>query len=96
MAKKIEGYTPRGYSNANNGLWIFMDRTTDAPATVIIHEGRHKHERVFTESEVRAMLKAVRDELGANCRWQSGVEVVSASAMRQAFIRPDVLSLDPA
>lgn len=55
-----------------------------------------KGERVFIESEVRAMLKAVRDELEANCRWQSGVEVVSASAMRQAFLRPDVLSLDPA
>lgn len=53
-------------------------------------------DRLFTESEVRAMLKAVRDELEANCRWQSGVEVVSASAMRQAFLRPDVLSLDSA
>lgn len=59
MAKKIEGYTPRGYSNANNGLWIFMDRKTDAPATVVIHEGRHKHERVFTESEVRAIIMDV-------------------------------------
>lgn len=60
------------------------------------HISEHKDKRVFTESDVRAMLKAVRDELEANCRWQSRVEVVSASAMRQAFHRPDVLSLDPA
>ena len=53
-------------------------------------------ERVFTESEVRAMLRAIRHELEMNVRWQDHVEVVSASAMRQAFHRSDVLSLDPA
>ena len=98
MAKKIEVWA---HLHSYRGEWFVDERPhetkvggTQKASTLVVHDD--KHERVFTESEVRAMLKAVRDELWANCRWQSGVEVVSASAMRQAFIRPDVLSLDPA
>lgn len=91
MAKKIEGYCQRHDSQEylDIGNTVFVNRTPrtskDPLCTIVVHEG--KPERVFTESEVRAMLKAVRDELEANCRWQSGVEVVSASAMRQALFQ---------
>lgn len=90
MAHKIEGY------GANRFGEYQFDVAPDENdgwqrATLVIGD-----ERVFTESEVRAMLRAVRDGLEANCRWQAQIEVVSASAMRQAFRRKDVLSLDPA
>ena len=42
---------------------------------------------------IRDRLRAIRHELEMNVRWQDHVEVVSASAMRQAFHRSDVLSV---
>lgn len=101
MAHKSNGYIYTDDavpSLIRNGVITFynrLERYQEQAATLVMHGGK-KHERVYTHSEVVAMLKAVRDELEANCRWQSGIEVVSASAMRQAFHRPDVPSLDPA
>lgn len=101
MATKIEGW------EYQNGEWSMYDEISfyrhfvgkeeepsERPATLVLHDG--KHEPVFTASEVRAMLIELRKELEANCRWQNRVEVISASAMRQAFHRPDILSIDPA
>jgi|JI9StandDraft_1071089.scaffolds.fasta_scaffold300730_2 hypothetical protein len=62
MAKKIEGHV--SLQHADDGftgdLWM-VDSTVTTNAhprgTLVIHEG--KPERVFTESEVRAMLEDV-------------------------------------
>ena len=87
----------RGYVNMRAG-GIEMSLQDDDRTMKIFTKGRSNasDERMFTESEVRAMLRAIRHELEMNVRWQDHVEVVSASAMRQAFHRSDVLSLDPA
>lgn len=72
--------------------WFAVKPVPDmVKATLVIGE------KAYTESEVRAMLHELREELKVNCRWQGGVEVISASAMRQAFHRDDVrVFFDPA
>jgi hypothetical protein len=54
MAKKVNGYM------INHGGWIEFDQAPDdngpwVPCTMVISD--KAHERVFTESEVKAMLK---------------------------------------
>lgn len=73
MAKKIEGYAPTGDYDVATGIWVFKDRTTDNPCTLVIHDG--PSERVYTESEVRAAAMAepelpgdMPDEMWEACR----------------------------
>ena len=61
MATKIEGHTTEADVSGASGIWLFTDRVTANKATLVIHG--EKHERVFTESEVRAIL---RDLLAAS------------------------------
>jgi len=101
MAHKSKGYiytTDAVPSLIRNGALTFFNRLEhhiEQAATLVMHESS-THERLFTESEVRAMLRDIRHELELNARWQNSVEVISASAVIQAFHRPGVLSLDPA
>jgi len=93
MAEKIEMFAGWDWDSS---VIVGREMNQHLPnkCTVVVHDD--KAERVFTESEVRAMLRDIRHELELNARWQNSVEVISASAVRQAFHRPGVLSLDPA
>ena len=59
MATKIEGHTTEADVSGASGIWLFRDRVTANKATLVIHG--EKHERVFTESEVKAMINAMAE-----------------------------------
>jgi hypothetical protein len=56
MTKKIEGYSDfmNSFQEGPRPEAIYCDFI---PATLVVHEG--PHERVFTESEVKAMMEDV-------------------------------------
>lgn len=68
MTKKIDcwyvEYASRDLHTGGIGHAVFapLDPPSEHEklATVVIHEGRDKHERMFTESEVRAMMEDVK------------------------------------
>ncbi len=66
MAKKIDGYC-QSHDNQDyldRGNTVYVNRTPctgkDPRCTVVVHKG--KSERVFTESEVRAMVNELKEE----------------------------------
>lgn len=61
MVKKIEGFAPNNDLDSLNGVWLFKDRTTEYPATMIVHKGTR--ERVFTESEIQKAIERRIDAL---------------------------------
>ena len=76
MAKKIDGYCQKhdnqDYLDRGNTVYVNGAPCTgkDPRCTVVVHDD--KAERVFTESEVRAMLEDMRndpltDELQRSC-----------------------------
>jgi hypothetical protein len=73
MDKKVKGYM------INHGGWIEFDQAPDengpwVPCTMVISD--KAHERVFTESEVRAMvIDLIEDQARCDVHngWQSGV-----------------------
>ena len=83
MAKKIEGWTG-SIRNWGEGLYShemiisdeppFLDRRTYKAISAVIHDG--ERERVFTQSEVRELLRELIEDQ-ARCDvhngWQSGV-----------------------
>ena len=64
MTKKIDGYCQRhdNQDYLDRGNTVYVNRTPctgkDPRCTVVVHKG--KSERVFTESEVRAMFQVLR------------------------------------
>lgn len=77
MAKKIEGWA--GFDNDGSAIiGKKLNKYLDKRCTTVIHEG--EVERVFTESEVRAMLMdAFRgyDRTGAGIAWERMKAVAS-------------------
>lgn len=57
MAKKVDGYSDfmHSFQEGPRPEAVYCDFV---PATLVVHEG-HKHERVFTESEVRELLQGM-------------------------------------
>ena len=89
MAKKIYGYCQQhdNQDYLDIGNTVFVNRTPctgrDPRCTVVVHKG--KSERVFTESEVRGFVSALKDETLSN-----------AQDSRIDHVARKVLSLDPA
>lgn len=61
MTKKIEGYAVKD-SGVMPNITPFPPNDYPQCVTVILHE--HRHERVFTETEVIEMLRAVDSQDG--------------------------------
>lgn len=58
MTKKIEGWIEIGRDRCPVVVQEYSRSRTDHPTTVVVHEGE-KYERVFTESEVKALLLSI-------------------------------------
>ena len=58
MTKKIEGFTVKDGGEIPN-ITPFPPNDYPQCVTVVLHE--HRHERVFTESEVRDMINAMAE-----------------------------------
>jgi hypothetical protein len=65
MAKKIEGWA--GFDNDGSAIiGKKLNKYLDKRCTTVIHEG--EVERVFTESEVRAIMQKMEESAEANMR----------------------------
>jgi len=72
MAKKVNGYS---HKHSMRGEWFFNEHPHETrigglqkDCTLIVHEGRH--ERVFTESEVRAIIEELARETYVWTEWK--------------------------
>lgn len=91
MADKIKGSTDKDLTPGRP--LFFAGETTGRPATLVVHD--HKHERVFTESEVRAIaLKAIDNVRKGHVIGITNVGLASGSVAR-AFEDAGIV-LDPA
>lgn len=87
MAKKVNGYI------INHGGWIEFDQAPDdngpwVPCTMVIAD--KAHERLFTESEVRAMMRTITHCTG------SPVASIHIAEVRRVFAEEHGILLDPA
>lgn len=86
--RKIEGYATEADVSAASGIWLFMDRVTANKATLVTFTG--ERERVYTESELRAMMRSITHVNG------SPVRAISIDEVRRVFAEEHGLPLDPA
>jgi len=85
MAEKIEGYITEDEIEQATGIWLFRDRVTNHRATLVIGD-----ERVFTESEVKAMLRTITHCTG------SPLVSIHINEVRRVFAEEHGIVLDPA
>lgn len=89
MATKIEGFA-QAWNNGRNWWSVELDAgyPVEQPCTLVVHDA--SLERVFTESEVRAMLKEVSTSIYRGRIGESPQHTIKAIAERHGFV------LDPA
>jgi hypothetical protein len=58
LKKKVDGYMSEDICGTESVVVVFNDRKTARCCTLVVHEG--SHERVFTESEVNALLGEIK------------------------------------
>jgi hypothetical protein len=100
MAKKIEGYCQSHDTQEylDRGNTVFVSRTQrilkDPYCTVVIHKG--KPERVFTESEVKAMVREMIMECGTFVSPAGDVNATDIADIKHIAQRHLGITLDPA
>ena len=87
MTKKIEGFTVKDGGEIPN-ITPFPPNDYPQCVTVVLHE--HRHERVFTESEVKAMLRSITHCTG------SPLASIHIEEVRRVFADEHGIVLDPA
>lgn len=101
MSKKIEGWEYQGGEwSTYNEISFYRhfvgkeEEPSEAPATLVVHDG-DKHERVFTESEVKAMALAAIKSIQKVLPQSPGHVGVAGGEIAKALLDVGII-LDPA